>query len=283
MPIQSDLPQIAALKLRFEEIYGIRPATHSDFLDMVTTIENALREHVSESTLERLWSYSTRENKEGTVSLRTLNVLARFCGYSGWEDFCRWLKIDQRKESEMFEGQAVLSSSLKAGARLNIGWQPDRICILRYLGEYVFEVESAENTSLEKGDRFKVVQFQKGRPLYLEEFLSATSSAIASAPPSSSQASSARASSSQTASAPAPSSQASSARASSSQASSARASSSQASSAPAPSSQASSTPASSSDELSSGEIIASSVKTSAPIGKSYAVGQEHGLTTLQLL
>lgn len=224
MPIQSDLPQIAALKLRFEEIYGIRPATHSDFLDMVTTIENALREHVSESTLERLWGYSTRENKkEGTVSLRTLNVLARFCGYSGWEDFCRWLKIDQRKESEMFEGQAVLSSSLKAGTRLKIGWQPDRICILRYLGEYVFEVESAENTSLEKGDRFKVVQFQKGRPLYLEEFLPATSSAIASAPPSSS------------------------------------------------------------DELSSGETIASPVKTSTPIGKSYAVGQEHGLTTLQLL
>ena len=253
MPIQSDLPQIAALKLRFEEIYGIRPATHSDFLDMVTTIENALREHVSESTRERLWGYSTRENKEGTVSLRTLNVLARFCGYSGWEDFCRWLKIDQRKESEMFEGQAVLSSSLKAGARLKIGWQPDRICILRYLGEYVFEVESAENTSLEKGDRFKVVQFQKGRPLYLEEFLPATSSAIASAPPSSSQASSTPPSSSQ------------------------------ASSAPAPSSQASSAPAPSSDELSSGETIASPVKTSTPIGKSYAVGQEHGLTTLQLL
>lgn len=253
MPIQSDLPQIAALKLRFEEIYGIRPATHSDFLDMVTTIENALREHVSESTLERLWGYSTRENKEGTVSLRTLNVLARFCGYSGWEDFCRWLKIDQRKESEMFEGQAVLSSSLKAGARLKIGWQPDRICILRYLGEYVFEVESADNTSLEKGDRFKVVQFQKGRPLYLEEFLPATSSAIASAP----------ASSSQTSLTPAPSSQASST--------------------PGPSSQASLTPAPSSDELSSGETIASPVKTSAPIGKSYAVGQEHGLTTLQLL
>lgn len=258
MPIQSDLPQIAALKLRFEEIYGIRPATHSDFLDMVTTIENALREHVSESTLERLWGYSTRENKEGTVSLRTLNVLARFCGYSGWEDFCRWLKIDQRKESEMFEGQAVLSSSLKAGARLKIGWQPDRICILRYLGEYVFEVESAENTSLEKGDRFKVVQFQKGRPLYLEEFLPATSSAIASAPASSS---------------PAPSSQASSTPAPSSQASSA----------PAPSSQVAATPPSSSDELSSGETIASPVKTSTPIGKSYAVGQEHGLTTLQLL
>ena len=42
-------------------------------------------------------------------------------------------------------------------------------------------------------------------------------------------------------------------------------------------------PAPSSDELSSGETIASPVKTSTPIGKSYAVGQEHGLTTLQLL
>ena len=218
MPIQSDLPQIAALKLRVEEIYGIRPATHSDFLDMVAAIENALREHVSESTLERLWGYSTRENKEGTVSLRTLNVLARFCGYSGWEDFCQWLKKDQRKESELFEGQAVKSVSLEIGARLRIGWQPDRICLLQYLGNYVFEVESVENTSLEKGDRFKVVQFQKGRPLYLEEFI------------------------------------------------------------PASSSQNGCEPAGPSQKCS---ILGSEAGSSS--GKSYAIGQEHGLTTLQLL
>ena len=75
----------------------------------------------------------------------------------------------------MFEGETVLASSLEAGIRLRLGWQPDRLCVVRYLGDNLFEVESAENTSLSTGDRFKAIQFQKCRPLYMEEFKSAGS------------------------------------------------------------------------------------------------------------
>ncbi len=175
MSIPSDMPQIAALIGKVEEAFGIHPATHSEYVELVSAIESALKEHVSESTLERLWGYSTRKNEKGTVSVRTLNVLSRYAGYAGWDDFCLWLKRENRKESELFEGETVLASSLKAGDRLRLGWQPDRICIVRYLGENLFEVESAENTSLSSGDRFKAIQFQKGRPLYMEEFSSSES------------------------------------------------------------------------------------------------------------
>ncbi len=169
------MPQIAALRGKIEEAFGIHPATHSEFLELVSSIESALKEHVSESTLERLWGYSTRKNEKGTVSMRTLNVLSRYAGYAGWDDFCLWLKRENRKESEMFEGNMVLVSSLKVGSRLRLGWQPDRLCVVRYLGENLFVVESAENTSLSIGDSFKAIQLQKGRPLYMEEFKAAGS------------------------------------------------------------------------------------------------------------
>ncbi|MBR2135693.1 MAG: hypothetical protein IJ855_05690 [Bacteroidales bacterium] len=178
MHISCDIPQIAALKGKVEEIFGSCPQTHTHFQELISCIEVALKEHMSESTLERLWGYSTRENKRGTVSLRTLDVLSKYCGFSGWEDFCASLRKRQLKESGFFEGETVLTISLKEGARLRIGWMPDRICVIRYLGDNLFEVESAENTSLEKGDYFKVLQFQKGRPLYLEEFSSVAGSYV---------------------------------------------------------------------------------------------------------
>ena len=64
MSIQSDMPQIAALIGKVEEAFGIHPATHSEYIELVSAIESTLKEHVSESTLERLWGYSTRKNEK---------------------------------------------------------------------------------------------------------------------------------------------------------------------------------------------------------------------------
>lgn len=244
MSIPSDMPQIAVLKLKVEECFGKHPLVHTDFLELVSAIEVALKEHVSESTLERLWGYSTRENEGGTVSVRTLDVLARFCGLGGWEGFCARLKAEQRKESDLFSGKTLRSSELAVGARVLIGWQPDRLCTVRYLGDNLFEVESAQNTSLSQGDRFKVLQFQLGRPMYLEEFRPAPSPATSKASQGS---------------APFTASRTNSSSASSSSASS------------------SSSPTS----LSATSSVQTTAKTT--ISGTYAVGQEHGLTTLKLL
>lgn len=176
MSIPYDLPQIAALKIKVEKMVGTHPSTHTDFLAIVSAVEVSLKEHISESTLERLWGYSTRENKCKTVSVRTLDVLAKYCGFAGWEDFCLWLKQEQLKESELFENKSISSSSLSIGDRLKIGWQPDRICVVKYLGDSKFEVESSENTSVSPGDTFKAIQLQLGRPLYMEEFSTVDSS-----------------------------------------------------------------------------------------------------------
>lgn len=169
MSVSVNIPEITALRIRVEETYGKPMQTHNSFLALVDAVEAALREHLSESTLERLWGYSTRG--ADAVSLRTLDVLSRYVGASSWKDFCLDLKVLSPVESEEFSsGDSIVSTSLKPGSRLQLGWLPDRLVTVKYIGQNRFEVEESQNSSLRKGDSFECLQFQIGRPLYLDRF-----------------------------------------------------------------------------------------------------------------
>ena len=139
MSISSGQPQILALRQRVEERFGKRLCVHSDFVALSEAIGQLLREHVSESTLERVWNYSTRGYR--TTSLRTLDVLASYAGYSDWEAFCEDLCRNGGSQSELFACRAICSDDLCVGDRLRIGWQPDRVCEIRYLGDNRFVAE----------------------------------------------------------------------------------------------------------------------------------------------
>ena len=147
---------------------GRQLLTHVHFVALSDTIENVLREHVSPTTLERVWGYSTRHYD--TVSHRTLDVLARYAGKGSWEDFCQWLGQKEGGESDFFTEGITAVSSLSEGTRLRLGWQPDRVCEVRYLGGNKFVVESVMNGSLRVGDTFSCLQFQAGKPLYMDCF-----------------------------------------------------------------------------------------------------------------
>lgn len=168
MSISVNRPEVAVLRQRVETAFGRPPATHNGFIALVDAIDAVLHEHLSESTLERLWGYSSRGTD--AISLRTLDVLSRYAGSEGWKDFCAKLKASSPVESEEFGGESVVSYSLTPGTRLRLGWMPDRIITVEYLGERRFVVRESVNSSLRPGDSFECVQLQKGRPLYLDRF-----------------------------------------------------------------------------------------------------------------
>lgn len=167
MNIKTDIPQIASLRQHIERSIDFPLNTHGDFLRLSAGIEFTLREHMSESTLERLWGYSTRGYE--TVSVRTLNVLCRFIGHSSWEHFCDSLSAGLN-DSELFTGTTIDTAALAVGTRIRIGWQPDRLCIIRYLGDNRFIAEKTENSTMQAGDTFSCLQFQKGKELHLDDF-----------------------------------------------------------------------------------------------------------------
>ena len=172
MNIKTDTPQISILRQAVEKAIDFPLSTHGEFLRLSAGIEFTLREHMSESTLERVWGYSTRHYDN--VSVRTLNVLARFVGYHDWEEFCRSAN-KTAAESSLFIDTAICSDNLSVGDRLRIGWPPDRICTIRYLGNNNFIAEETENSTMQPGDTFSCIQIQKGRPLNLDNFRKADS------------------------------------------------------------------------------------------------------------
>ena len=168
MSVSVIIPEITALRSRVEEKYGEPLETHNGFILLVGAIEAEVREHVSESTLERMWGYSTRE--AAYISLRTLNVLSRYVGASSWKGFCEDLKTSSQVESEEFSGESIVTADLSAGKRLQLGWLPDRMITVEYRGMNRFVVIESLNSSLRPGDSFECLQIQVGRPLYLDRF-----------------------------------------------------------------------------------------------------------------
>lgn len=168
MSVSVNIPEITALRSRVEEKYGEPLETHNGFILLVGAIEAEVREHVSESTLERMWGYSTRE--AAYISLRTLNVLSRYVGASSWKGFREDLKTSSQVESEEFSGDSIVTAALSAGKRIQLGWLPDRMITVEYRGMNRFVVIESLNSSLRPGDSFECLQIQVGRPLYLDRF-----------------------------------------------------------------------------------------------------------------
>ena len=168
MSIHRKLPQISLLLRKVEEKMPRRPHTHDDFVVLREMIFNATKQMVSDSTLERVWGYSTRGDDYENVSLRTLDVLSEFACGTDWMSFCEFVAREMPSESDRFDTECVDVAHLEVGDCLTIGWQPNRVCRVRYLGDNRFIAEEAINSKLKKGDTFSCLQFQLGSPLFME-------------------------------------------------------------------------------------------------------------------
>jgi len=168
MASKSDSPQVAALMAALEKTFGRPVRTPFDFVLVADRIEDRTHEHISDSTVKRLFKPNLRY---ATVSDRTLNVIARYVGYPHFEAFCQQLARNGLKESEIATVQGgIRTEDLDVGDLVCIAWQPDRECTLRYLGNRRFEAIAAQNATLQPGDTFCCSSFLPGRPLYVDDF-----------------------------------------------------------------------------------------------------------------
>ena len=127
-----NIPQILALRKEVERNFG-KITSHSGFKNLSEQIEQRCREHISITTLERIWNYSTRN--ADNISVRILDIISRSVGADNWENFCDTLYIKAQKESELFRSDdAINCSELTEGTRIRIGWMPDRECEMEYVG-----------------------------------------------------------------------------------------------------------------------------------------------------
>lgn len=147
---------------------GKRLVTPADFTDLVVDIEHETGLHVGITTVKRLWGYIGNNNRmrEGTLS-----VFARFVGYADWSAFCAGVRERGGEESSFLTERQVPASSLAVGDSVELGWLPDRYCLVRHVGNGRFVVDEAVNCKLRVGDTFWAQLFCVGRPLYVTDLV----------------------------------------------------------------------------------------------------------------
>lgn len=168
MGVNSSSPSLAALRKDVEKKFGKMPEVHNDFMELAHSINETTKEYVSSSTLERVWKYSTRGYD--TVSLHTLNLLSKFSGFQSWNDYREKLGERGLIDSDMFEGDSLNSDELSPGDIVELGWLPNRLCRIKYLGDNHFEALECENPTMRQGDTFICVKFMLGQPAIMDNF-----------------------------------------------------------------------------------------------------------------
>lgn len=134
----------------------------TDFNKLSLQIQLELNEYLSVSTIKRLWGYVGRQH---APRISTLDILARFTGNESWLEFCNKLIREHRIESSIFTTEQILSEQLEAGDRIALAWNPDRECILEYLGNNSYKVVNAINSKIAVGDTFSTLFFSLNQPL----------------------------------------------------------------------------------------------------------------------
>ena len=156
-------PEIEELKRLIEERYGKQLCTTTDFEEFTLTLKKC-GIAVSASTMKRLYDYVGDSHKPRVA---TLDQLAVYIGHKSFSHFVKWLKNSTRYNSSFFDACQLVSSDLERGDNVEIGWAPNRLLRLEYIGDSAYRVVEAHNSKLQSDDMFVTGCFIKEQPLYL--------------------------------------------------------------------------------------------------------------------
>lgn len=169
MAVKTNSPEIVALKQTIEQRFKRTLETRTDFAMLVLDIEKCTHNHLSENTLRRLWG---RINGYNTVFTRTLDVLSNYVGYAHFQEFCQTFKKEDYRESHIIQqSESISIEQLTPGDRIRIGWLPDRICIVEFIGGRTFKAIECRNSTLQSGDTFECSVMLKNYPLFVENLV----------------------------------------------------------------------------------------------------------------
>lgn len=154
------MTEIEYLKQLIAQTYGAPIEASSDFERLSNAIEEVLKQSVSVSTLKRLWGYVSMAPKP---RISTLDILCRYVGRKDYRQLC----VELQQSSNFFTSDKMFASELETGTKILLGWQPDRLVTLVYLGQFKFAVVESVHSKLHEGDVLEFSSVLLGHPLYV--------------------------------------------------------------------------------------------------------------------
>ena len=105
-----DYPQLQHLLDSVGRHFGHTIATSTDFEILSLDIERETGDHLSASTLKRLWGYVSLHP---VPRVATLDVLSRYIGFKSFQEFCQSLKNDGNEVSGFFGTSCISVKDLR--------------------------------------------------------------------------------------------------------------------------------------------------------------------------
>ena len=155
--------EIQDLLRRVEKRLGRSLKSPTDFDLLSLRISETLSEHLSATTLKRIWGYI---NTNHTPRYSTLSILARYLEYADYDDFVA-KSTSPLDESGFISCNHISAEHIAVGDRIEICWQPDRRCVVIYNGANSFTVQESFGAKIVAGDTFTDLNFMVGHPLYI--------------------------------------------------------------------------------------------------------------------
>ena len=154
------------LKEKAEKVAGRTMMTPRDFDYLSSRIFDATHSYVASTTLKRFWGY-IEVGKVKRPLRNTLNVLARYAGYTDWEHFVQSFDSETEAQSDFLPNNSLRTTSLTKGDKVQLIWFPDRCVTICYEGMGMYKVSESINSKLSVGDTFLCEHFVDGEALYL--------------------------------------------------------------------------------------------------------------------
>lgn len=155
------------LLMAIERAVDYNVCTTRGFERLSQMIQHRTRENISVSTLKRIWGYVKGYDD---IRMSTLDVLSKFIGYKDYTHFAHDIKSEADViASNFFFGECIYVDEIYTGKRFRLTWVPDRLCDIRYEGEFRFVVTDSAKTRLVAGTTFCCYVIEIGQPLYISK------------------------------------------------------------------------------------------------------------------
>lgn len=151
-----------SLRKEIENQVGREMKTPKDFTYLSEKIFASTHKHLNDFTLKRFWGYIDR----GGCNTTTLNILADFAGYGGWNEYLDAAKKNTHASGPLSDAFLTIRA-LKVGAMVRLRWNPDRIVDVRYEGEERLRVVESQKSKLVVGDVYRCSTIVANQPLIL--------------------------------------------------------------------------------------------------------------------
>lgn len=160
------------MKLLLERRLGHKVVTSRDFSELSDSILEDTKAYISPITLRRFWGELAGGKYNVSPRRFTLDTISRYIGYDNWDSFAgNSCDCAASESSDYILNGNLPASELGEGALLELSWAPDRVVLIRSLGNSTFRVVESRNSKLSDADVFRTEMFVEGEPLLLTDLV----------------------------------------------------------------------------------------------------------------